>query len=188
MRRYCNIFFLLVIAFQVSSQISDKKKLAIEVIKTAKDYDNLREVLYIIKEYPDIYNRIPLISPIKEKYRVSSSFGNRIDPIEKRVSFHNGIDLVADYAAIIYATANGKITFASVLSGYGKTVIIDHENGFMSYYGHMTEIYAKVDQQVSRGDPIGFLGNTGRSTGNHLHYEIRKDNRSINPDNFMNYD
>lgn len=128
--------------------------------------------------------RVPLTSPLPN-YEISSPFGNRTDPFTGRGSFHAGLDLVARYGAIIYAPAPGIISFAGWKSEYGRLIEIDHGNGFVTRYGHLSEIDVKAGQKVSLKTRIGHLGSTGRSTGAHLHYEVWYNGVVRNPANFL---
>ncbi|MGL4687356.1 MAG: peptidoglycan DD-metalloendopeptidase family protein, partial [Fusobacteriaceae bacterium] len=113
---------------------------------------------------------------------ISSPYGNRFHPILKRYIGHAGVDLKARYISA-YAAKEGKVTFAGTMNGYGKIVIISHENGYETRYAHLNAIYVSVGTRVNQGDKIAQTGNTGRSTGPHLHFEIRKNGRTMNPMN-----
>jgi len=119
--------------------------------------------------------KIPLAMPVKGNYRVTSRFGPRWGRM------HKGLDLAADYGTPILATADGVVTFAGWLGNYGRIVKIRHEYGLETYYAHLAKIRVKKGQRVSRGDRIGDMGTSGRSTGTHLHYEVRADGNAINP-------
>ena len=127
----------------------------------------------------------PLIQPISpgDPYWLTSTFGYRPDPFTKRRKLHHGIDLAGRYGTEIHATGNGVVTIAmnNRRSGYGKEVVIEHEFGYSSRYAHLQDILVQPGDTVRRGQVIGTLGNSGRSTGPHLHYEVRQDNRAINP-------
>ena len=140
----------------------------------------------VIRKYPVIYNSLPFGLPLREKYRISSNYGNRFHPLDKVMKFHSGVDFASEYAATIHATANGSVIFAGKKAGYGKCVIVQHEYGYSTLYGHLTLYYTKKGKKVNKGDVIGFLGNTGKSTGDHLHYEIKKHTYAINPKQWMN--
>lgn len=165
---------------------STKQDLIIEVLKTAKDFSGIAGIASIIKGYPEIYRQIPHAHPLgRQDYRLTSGFGYRTHPISQIRKLHAGIDLASDYANKVHATANGEVIFAGTQAGYGKLVIIEHSNGFQTYYAHLTYIYSKVGEKVKSGNVVGFVGSTGQSTGNHLHYEIRKDGVPINPMPFI---
>ncbi|MDR2954628.1 MAG: M23 family metallopeptidase [Prevotella sp.] len=128
-------------------------------------------------------------SPIDKKDDpvITSYFGNRYHPKDKVYKLHSGIDLKSEYATIIRAMADGIVTFAGNAGGYGKCVIVGHKYGYSTLYGHLTVYYTKMNKNVKKGDAIGFLGSTGKSTGNHLHYEIIKNKVKINPLDFYKY-
>lgn len=174
--------------YVLTAQTSDKKSLCCDVVRSAKTFDNLADVLNIICQYDDIYGYIPSIHPIQAKNqpRISSYYGYRTHPIDSVRQFHAGIDIVAEYATTIHATATGKVVFAGYKGGYGKTIIIEHNYGFKTVYAHLTEFYTEAGKEVEKGQIIGFLGNTGKSTGSHLHYEIIKNGIAINPFQFIN--
>ena len=117
--------------------------------------------------------------------RRTSGFGIRRDPFRKRASMHSGVDFAAPRGTPIYATANGVVTFSGRQSGYGIVVKIKHAFGFETLYAHLSRSRVKVGQLVERGDRIADMGSTGRSTGTHLHYEIRIDKEPVNPDKFI---
>lgn len=130
---------------------------------------------------------VPSLRPI-EKMSLSSSYGMRVHPITGRVARHNGIDIPAPRGTPIYATADGVVGRAQVLGGYGNYVDINHGNGIETRYGHMSRYSVRAGQQVKKGDVIGYVGSTGRSTGNHLHYEVRLDGTPVNPMPFVQAD
>lgn len=130
-------------------------------------------------------SQIPFASPVKNAVRYTSGFGRRVDPINGRGRMHNGQDLAGKRGTPILATADGTVIFAGRQSGYGNVVKIRHAFGYETVYAHMNSIKVKVGQSVSRGDQIGGMGNTGRSTGVHLHYEIRIGGDPTNPMPYM---
>jgi murein DD-endopeptidase MepM/ murein hydrolase activator NlpD len=114
--------------------------------------------------------------------RISSSYGSRFHPVLGKIAFHDGIDMPGITGTPIIATADGVVIYSGNRSSYGVTVAIDHQGtSYETRYAHLVSTNVKVGQIVSRGDIVGFLGNTGRSTGPHLHYEIRKAGKSVNP-------
>lgn len=141
----------------------------------------------LVKEY-QLFNKllpsIPMAVPLDE-YRYTSFYGVRRDPINHKLSHHHGIDMVSKHGAEIYSTAPGKVTFAGRKSGYGKVVEVDHGHGFITRYGHLHKMAVQKGQDVKYREKIGFLGNTGRSTGSHLHYEIRFNNKPLDPLKFI---
>jgi murein DD-endopeptidase MepM/ murein hydrolase activator NlpD len=116
---------------------------------------------------------------------ITSSFGKRIDPVNGKSAFHTGIDFRSKPGDNIYATADGVVSKAFYNGGYGNFVQIDHENGYSSAFSHMKKYVVRPGQKVHRGQLIGYVGNSGRSTGPHLHYEVTLDGEPINPSMFM---
>ncbi len=129
--------------------------------------------------------KTPFAMPVKTAIRYTSGFGNRRDPFGRGVRGHEGQDMAGAYGAPIYATADGVVIHAGWESGYGRLVKIRHQFGFETRYGHLSQIRVEVGQKVSRGDRIGDMGNSGRSTGTHLHYEIRIGGAPKNPMTFI---
>lgn len=127
---------------------------------------------------------IPLERPV-DSFRYTSSFGIRVDPFRGKSSFHPGIDLAAPVGTPVHATAEARVVRAAFAPGYGNLVVLDHGGGIETRYGHLSGIAVKVGQLVHRGQVIGRVGSTGRSTGSHLHYEIRLSSQAINPLPFM---
>jgi len=119
--------------------------------------------------------------------RLSSKFGNRVDPVSKRRnSFHKGIDISAPEGTPVYAAENGTVIEAGYKkNGYGNLIVIKHGNDIATYYGHLSKIIISSGDKVSKGGLIGKVGSTGKSTGPHLHFEIRKGSRALNPEDFV---
>ena len=129
---------------------------------------------------------IPSDKPVRMNVEFTSGFGVRSDPFQHGAAMHPGIDLAGSYGTPIYATADGTVLRAGWNSGgYGNLVEIDHGRGITTRYGHMSAILVTPGQHVTRGQQVGRMGSTGRSTGNHLHYEVRIDGRAVNPIPFM---
>lgn len=128
--------------------------------------------------------RIPNTMPASFNY-ISSGYGVRSDPIEGGAAFHPGLDFKGPRGAPIYAAAAGTVSYAGGRAGYGNCVEISHGNGLVTRYAHMSRIGARVGQQVVAGTPIGMIGSTGRSTGPHLHFEVRINDRPVNPRPFL---
>ncbi|MBN2745651.1 MAG: M23 family metallopeptidase [Bacteroidales bacterium] len=172
------------------------------IIETSKKIDVLGRRLYIqSKSYDELYKlarskeemlaSIPAIQPISNKdlTRIASGFGFRIHPVYKTWRMHTGIDFTAPTGTPIYATGDGKvINPQSGFSGYGKTIVIDHGFGYQTLYAHCSKIIVKSGQKVKRGQIIGYVGNTGISTGPHVHYEVLKNGEPVNPVNFFYQD
>ncbi|MFL6759115.1 M23 family metallopeptidase [Sphingomonas sp.] len=129
---------------------------------------------------------VPSDKPVKTNVEFTSGFGVRSDPFHAGAAFHPGIDLAGSYGTPIYATADGTVIHAGWNSGgYGNLVEIDHGRGISTRYGHMSAIVVHEGDHIIRGQQVGRMGSTGRSTGNHLHYEVRIDGRAVNPIPFM---
>ena len=128
---------------------------------------------------------IPLGFPV-DATRISSGFGRRTDPMNGRNAFHDGIDLSGKRRSKVRATADGKVIERGHNDTYGWYVRIDHGNNYTTMFAHNAKIVARWGTDVKRGDVIALLGNTGRSTGPHLHYEVRYKGRPINPAKFIN--
>lgn len=129
--------------------------------------------------------KAPFGMPVRTAVRYTSGFGGRNDPLGRGYRRHEGQDMAGDYGSPIYATADGVVTYAGWENGYGRLVKIQHAFGIETRYGHMSQIRAEVGQRVSRGDRIGDMGNSGRSTGTHLHYEVRIGGTAVNPMTFI---
>jgi murein DD-endopeptidase MepM/ murein hydrolase activator NlpD len=130
---------------------------------------------------------VPSRQPI-EKMSLSSSYGMRVHPVTGRLARHNGVDIPAPRGTAIYATADGIVGRAQWLGGYGNYVEVEHGNAIQTRYGHMTSFIVAPGQQVKKGDVLGYVGSTGRSTGNHLHYEVRIEGAPVNPLAFVQSD
>jgi murein DD-endopeptidase MepM/ murein hydrolase activator NlpD len=131
-----------------------------------------------------VMKSLPLSAPLEE-YQLESPFGPRRDPFNHRLSFHTGLDLSAPYMSAVYATAPGLVTYAGYLADYGKVVEISHGNGIATVYGHLHRYTVVVGQTVTEHTQIGFLGSTGRSSGPHVHYEIRVNDEPQDPEKFL---
>ncbi|MBL7650246.1 MAG: M23 family metallopeptidase, partial [Candidatus Hydrogenedentes bacterium] len=138
-----------------------------------------------------VINSIPAIQPVanKDLTRMASGYGYRMDPFYHTFSFHQGMDFTADYGAEVYATGDGVVQNSMNDGwGYGNHVIINHGFGYTTLYGHLSRIVVRPGQAVKRGQLIGNVGSTGRSTGPHLHYEVRKNGNPLNPAFFYHND
>jgi murein DD-endopeptidase MepM/ murein hydrolase activator NlpD len=142
------------------------------------------EIGEFIKNKEELLACTPAIQPVSNSdlKRIASGFGYRIDPVYKTVKYHSGLDFAAPQGTPIYATANGVIRTASNLgTGYGNHVVINHGYGYETLYGHMFRIKVKPGQRVKRGEIIGWVGSTGKSTGPHCHYEVHKNGTKLDP-------
>ncbi|MGK2864241.1 MAG: peptidoglycan DD-metalloendopeptidase family protein [Chitinophagaceae bacterium] len=138
----------------------------------------------LIKNKEQLLSHTPAIQPVSNKdlNRIASGFGYRIDPVYKTVKMHAGLDFAAPQGTPVFATANGTvITAGNKGNGYGNHVIINHGYGYETLYGHMVKVKSKPGQKVTRGEIIGWVGNTGKSTGPHCHYEVHKNGNKIDP-------
>ncbi len=142
------------------------------------------EVDKLVKNKEELLSRTPAIQPVSNKdlNRIASGFGYRIDPVYKTTKFHSGLDFAAPQGTPIYATADGTISTAGNSgNGYGNHVIINHSYGYETLYGHMVRVKVRNGQTVKRGEVIGWVGSTGKSTGPHCHYEVHKNGSKIDP-------
>ena len=135
--------------------------------------------------YTQIMDNLPLATPIGVPSRLTSQYGVRVDPITKRPGWHEGIDMGAFYKAPIVAAGPGKVVYAGYKSGYGRVVDVDHGYGFKTRYGHLHSVKVKKGDDVAIGETVGLMGSSGRSTGPHLHYEVRFNGNPYNPENFL---
>ena len=158
-----------------------------EIYVQAKSYD---EVAQMAKEQEIRMENIPAIQPVmnKDLKRVASGYGMRIDPVYHVRKFHQGMDFTAPTGTEVFATGNAKVDFAGWKQGYGNTVILDHGYGYKTLYAHLYKILVRKGQKVRRSDIIALVGNTGKSTGPHLHYEVRLNNKPVDPRNYYFYD
>ena len=168
--------------FQLAAEI--KKTLIILKARIASQKKSYEAVEALVKNKEELLAHTPAIQPVSNKdlNRIASGFGYRIDPVYKTTKFHAGLDFSAPQGTPIYATANGTITTAgNTGNGYGNHVIINHGYGYETLYGHMVRVKVRNGQQVKRGEVIGWVGSTGKSTGPHCHYEVHKYGEKIDP-------
>jgi len=137
-----------------------------------------------LEELKKLAKDLPLASPLNQ-YRLGSDYGARVDPINHRESFHPGLDMDAPYRTTVYSTGAGIVIFTGNMDSYGKVVEIDHGHGIVTRYAHLHRILVAKGQKVGLHTPIAELGSTGRSTGPHLHYEVRVDGQTVDPAKFM---
>jgi murein DD-endopeptidase MepM/ murein hydrolase activator NlpD len=150
---------------------------------TVFDHTQL-DLLYKIQGFKSSLSHTPLGYPIEGT--VISNYGGRINPFHGLNSeFHAGLDIRAQHGAPVKSTADGKVIFAGTQSGYGKLVIIDHGNQFQTFYAHLSEILVEEGQNVTADEIVGKVGATGRATGPHLHYEIRENQKTLNPKTYL---
>ncbi len=142
---------------------------------------NVRPLL-MVKEWKDYFSKRGMFNvPFSKGASWTRGFGLKVDPFTGEKREHTGIDLRAKYGDPVYASKKGKVIFTGVAGGYGNLIKIAHEHGYVTYYGHLSKIYAKVGQKVRQGTLIGRVGATGRVTGPHLHFEIRLNGKPVDP-------
>ena len=164
------------------------------LIETQKTMDKILGQLYIqSKSFDEVFDlaknkekmlvSIPAIQPVNNKdlRRIGSYYGSRTDPFYKVPKFHEGIDFSASVGTEVYATGNGTVSEAGRNAGYGNEIIIDHGYSYKTVYAHLSRMFVKPGQKIRRGQIIGYVGNTGKSTSPHLHYEVRKNGVAVNP-------
>jgi murein DD-endopeptidase MepM/ murein hydrolase activator NlpD len=165
----------------VSSIFSQINNLNARMAFQTKSYGDIESM---IKNKEKLLAAIPAIQPLSNKdlTRIASGYGRRIDPVYKVTKFHAGLDFTAPQGTPIYATADGRVKLAGFSDGgYGNHVIIDHGYGYETLYGHMVRVKARRGKTVKRGEIIGWVGNTGKSTGPHCHYEVHKNGNPVDP-------
>ena len=153
-------------------------------VRTSFQDKSFVEITSMVKNKEKLLRAIPAIQPVSNKNlsRVASGFGYRIDPLYKDYRLHAGLDFTAPTGTPIYATADGVVQISGFnTDGYGNKVVINHGFGYQTLYGHMARVKAKVGQSVKRGEVIGYIGNTGKSTGPHCHYEVIKRGSKVDP-------
>lgn len=128
-------------------------------------------------------NLAPNLWPVEGA--ITGSFGERIDPFNGEGAFHSGVDISASYGQPVIAPADGIVIFADFMGGYGRAVVLDHSHGISTRYGHLANFAVISGQSVHRGDTIGYVGLSGRSTGPHLHYEVRINDTPVNPHKYL---
>jgi murein DD-endopeptidase MepM/ murein hydrolase activator NlpD len=162
------------------------------IVKTLQNLDNrmdhqeksYNDIVGFIKNKEQLLACTPAIQPVSNSdlKRIASGFGYRIDPVYKTVKFHAGLDFTAPQGTPIYATANGTVRIAGNLgNGYGNHVVINHGYGYETLYGHMFRLKVQAGQKIKRGEILGWVGSTGKSTGPHCHYEVHKNGRHLDP-------
>ncbi|MDX1651379.1 MAG: M23 family metallopeptidase [Brumimicrobium sp.] len=152
---------------------------------------SFKELVNLAKERERRLASLPAIQPVnnKELRRMASGYGWRVDPIYGTRRMHWGLDFTAEIGTEIYATGDGVVeTVESNSWGYGREIVINHGFGYKTRYAHLSEFKVKVGQRVKRGDLIGLMGSSGKSTGPHLHYEVEKDGQKVNPIDYFHSD
>lgn len=167
------------------------------VVNTTQKMDLLTKQLYIqsrsfddvvrmCKRHDEMLRCIPAIQPISNKdlKQTASGYGTRIDPVYGTTKFHSGMDFSAHPGTDVYATGDGTVVKMGWQTGYGNTIIIDHGFGYQTWYAHLQDFRTKLGKKVVRGEVIGGVGSTGKSTGPHLHYEVHVKGQVVNPVNY----
>lgn len=153
-------------------------------LRTAYQEKSFNEIDGMIRDKEKLLAAIPAIQPVNNKdlTRIASGYGYRIDPVYKVTKFHAGLDFTAPQGTPIYATADGVVKEANYnAGGFGNHVVINHGYGYETLYGHMVRIKVRLGQSVKRGEVIGYVGSTGKSTGPHCHYEVHKGGQVVDP-------
>jgi murein DD-endopeptidase MepM/ murein hydrolase activator NlpD len=185
------VIALLVGAYFIGSEYQKTKQTQLHKLglKYTEDTQNLKsKISEQNNEINNLYqtlSAIPLGPPVNDII-IGSKYGYRIDPFNDSISFHYGVDIKAEYKDEIYATANGIVTNAKWINGYGKCVMIQHAYNYSSVYAHLSKILVNKGDSITKNQLIGLAGSTGRSTHTHLHYEIHKQNKPLNPEEFIN--
>jgi len=175
------VTFFLSYVFIINEYVKTKSELNILKYKSINIEISLDKK---IKYYENILDSLPFGHPL-DTLIIVSAYGWRLDPMTNKKSFHYGVDLSCNVGEPILSTAHGKVIEASYFSNYGNCVIISHSLGYMTLYAHLSKVLVNKDDLISKGDTIGLGGNTGKSTGAHLHYEVI--NKNLNPENYLNY-
>lgn len=162
-----------------------KKGKAAAATQTPTVVDRLQADVDRLANLESAFESLPLIKPLEVPYRITSGFGKRYDPFTKQRAYHFGLDMVAPFRTPVHVTASGTVVRAGRFGPYGNLVEVDHGNGMRTRYGHLSAVKVKVGQTVKLGDVVGLLGSTGRSTGPHLHYEVRFNGTLRNPARFL---
>ena len=158
-----------------------------EIVVQSKSFDQLRK---LANSRQDRLAHVPAIQPISEENlkQMASGYGLRVDPVYGTTKMHEGMDFACDIGTPVYATGNGVVLSAGWQSGYGNLVEVQHGYGYVTRFAHLSEIKVREGQKVSRGDLIALSGNTGKSTGPHVHYEVRLNDVPQNPVNYYFFD
>ncbi len=153
-----------------------------------EEFASQQDTLVALQEYfltaDSITAAIPTGRPVEDGW-VSSFYGYRIDPFNGKKVFHDGIDIAGKTGTSVKNAADGIVTWAGIKGGYGGLVEVDHGNGYITRYAHNKTLKVKVGDRVAKGDVLALMGSTGRSTGSHVHFEILKDGKSVNPHNYI---
>jgi murein DD-endopeptidase MepM/ murein hydrolase activator NlpD len=170
---------------------TDFRLLSHEVNNTKQEVDELEKKAIAYKKEQDRERILRMLESVPSMWPTSgpivSGFGMRMHPVYGYTRFHSGIDISSDYGASIYSTAYGRVTYSGYYSGYGYAVLVDHENGMSTLYGHCSTLIVKEGDYVRKGQLIAKVGSTGISTGPHLHYEVQLAGVATNPEPYLDY-
>jgi murein DD-endopeptidase MepM/ murein hydrolase activator NlpD len=169
------------------ADISGEGRLIPTFKETLEEYNFLRSANYAtsFRKYPRLWqvNTRPSMWPVDGRLR--GYFGRRTDPFSGEGAFHRGVDILAPVGTLVRATADGVVTHAEFVGGYGRLVIVEHGNGLQTYYAHLSRFAVIAGQEIRRGELVGYVGTSGRVTAPHLHYEVRRYGNPVNPWSFL---
>ncbi|WP_247869868.1 M23 family metallopeptidase [Methylophaga sp. SB9B] len=158
------------------------------LVRLSQDFANQQDTLTALQDYlitnENITGAIPTGRPVNEGW-ISSFYGYRVDPFNGKKSFHDGIDFAGKTGSAVISVADGIVSWAGMRGGYGGLVEIDHGNGYVTRYAHNKSLEVSTGDRVNKGDVIALMGSTGRSTGPHVHFEVLRDGKSVNPFNYI---
>ncbi|MBQ7697131.1 MAG: M23 family metallopeptidase [Paludibacteraceae bacterium] len=176
------------LAQMTNSQLVADLQLKVDVLEREiyAQANSFNEIVEMAKSQEAMMDNIPAIQPIlnKDLKHVASGWGFRVHPIYHTRKFHYGMDFSAKTGTDVFATGNAKVVYSGWRQGYGNMVLLDHGYGYQTLYAHLFKSLVRVGQKVQRGDIIGLVGNTGASVGPHLHYEVHRDGRPVDPRNY----
>lgn len=174
--------------FELEGKSISKENFQQELELLQGDFNTQNVNLAMLQDFyltsESIQSAIPQGSPSKEGW-ISSYYGKRIDPFNGKKVFHHGLDIAGRQGSDVLAVADGMISWTGKRSGYGQLIEIDHGNGYITRYAHNKELIVKVGDRVKKGQPVALMGSTGRSTGPHVHFEVLRDGKTINPYGFV---
>lgn len=158
------------------------------LVRLSQDFANQQDTLTALQDYlitnDNITGAIPTGRPVDEGW-ISSFYGYRVDPFNGKKSFHDGIDFAGKTGSAVISVADGIVSWAGMRGAYGGLVEIDHGNGYVTRYAHNKSLEVSTGDRVNKGDVIALMGSTGRSTGPHVHFEVLRDGKSVNPFNYI---
>jgi murein DD-endopeptidase MepM/ murein hydrolase activator NlpD len=171
--------------YSTADLLDNPLKTGVELLKdrTSELEGELRLLEQVAEKTALIRRVTPTIWPLRG--RITSHYGNRMDPFNGDREMHLGLDIAALYGSSIVAPADGVVIYAQRKAAYGNLIIVDHGNGLTTRHGHLSRFNVRVGQRVQKGEVIGYVGNTGRTTAPHLHYEVRFNDRPVNPRNYL---